>query len=103
MDLGYLFYSITKSNIPAELVVEYFKKDSWWKENIVEIHVHDYTLVGCHRNIGEGLLYKNIWHVRNLIDYVNDTVPIFFETTIQDIETQGVVEVREFFNRLNGT
>lgn len=103
LDLGYLFYSINKSNTPADLVVDYFKKDSWWKENIVELHMHDYTAVGCHKNIGEGLLYKSIWHVRDIIEYVDDDVPIFFETTIQDIETQGVIEVREFFNRLNGT
>lgn len=103
LDIGYLFYSISKSNTPADLVVDYFKKDSWWKDNIIELHLHDYTAVGCHRNIGEGLLYKNIWNVRDIIEYVNDDVPIFFVTTIQDLETQAVIEVREFFNRLNGT
>ena len=103
LDLGYLFYSINKSNTPADLVVDYFKKDSWWKENIVELHLHDFTAVGCHQNIGEGLLYKSIWHVRDIIEYVSDDVPLIFETNIQDIETQGVIEVREFFNRLYGT
>lgn len=102
LNIGNLLHSLIKSNELVGLLYSYFMKDPWWKENIAAIHIIDYN-VGKRNypaNLGQGLLYKHIKYVRKFLECVNDDVPIILETYIQDIETQGVIEMEEFFNKL---
>ncbi len=102
LNVGNLLHSLLKSNESVEVLYKYFMNDPWWKENIEAIHIMDYSMVrrSYPTNLGQGLLFKHMRYVRKFLECVKDDVPIILETYIQDIETQGVIEMNEFFNKL---
>lgn len=97
LDIPHLFISAHALEISQRDIFEYLKADEWWKENIVEFHLHDFNANRCHMNIGEGLLDFEV--LRELLEYFDESTPIIIETTIQDLGIQGVAEVNYFLGR----
>lgn len=93
LDIGHLMYSAIQCNISLQNVVRYFSEDLWWKEHVVEIHMHETNELSCHLNIGCGIIDYSI--ICQLFKYFNDSCPIILETTIEDLSVQGVSEVQK--------
>lgn len=90
LDIGHLLFSIYKCKENETQILGKIANDTWWKENVVEIHLHDFDLQGCHLNIGKG----NI-DFRLIAPFINifPDVSIILETTIDDLSVQGIAEV----------
>lgn len=100
LDLGHLLYSIFKCGENEAHVLEKISNDVWWRENIVEFHLHDFNSQGCHLNIGRGNI--NLRLIASFINIFPDA-RIIFETTIDDLSVQGVVEVKMLKEELIGS
>ena len=98
LDIAHLFFSASNAQISQEEMLEYLKRDEWWKENVVELHLHDFNAKKCHLNIGEGLLDFDV--LRELLEYFGEECPVIIETTIQDLGIQGVAEVTNLLERV---
>ncbi len=97
LDIGHLLYSVSKCEENETYILGKIANDVWWKENIVEFHLHDFDSQGCHLNIGRG----NI-NLRLIASFINifPNARIIFETTIDDLSVQGVAEVKMFEEEL---
>ncbi len=99
LDIGHLLYSANKCNIQIEELINFFKNDIWWFENVIEIHMHDFNDVKCHLNIGEGI--TNFNDITHLLAIFETSCPIILETTIGDLSTQGVYEILTLKERIH--
>ena len=98
LDIGHLFYSALKSEVPLQHLIEYFAGDDWWRTNVIEFHLHDYNEERCHLNLGSGLMN---WEVlRKFLKLFDDTCPIIIETTVEDLSVQGIQEVEFLKERI---
>lgn len=97
LDIGHLLFSISKCKENETQILGKIANDTWWKENVVEIHLHDFDLQGCHLNIGKG----NI-DFRLIAPFINlfPNVSIILETTIDDLSVQGIAEVETLIEEL---
>ncbi len=99
LDVGHLLFSANKCNITNACLIDFFSKDIWWFENIVEFHIHDFNDVECHLNIGSGI--ANFNDVTRLLAIFKSDCPIILETTISDLSIQGIAEVKILKERIN--
>ena len=67
IDVGNLFYSKQLSGVSYESLIEFFQTDTWWRENVVLIHFHDYNAKGCFLNFGDGYIGKNSEQLKSLL------------------------------------
>lgn len=100
IDVGTLFYSKQLSGVSYDALIEFFRNDTWWKENVVLIHFHDYNAKGCLLNLGDGQIGKNFSHVKSLLESFRESCPIIFKTPVQDFSTQGIIETKAFLELL---
>lgn len=99
LDMGHLLYSANKCNIQSKELIDFFKNDIWWFENVIEIHMHDFNNVECHLNIGEGI--TNFDDITHLLAIFEASCPIILETTISDLSTQGLHEILTLKERIH--
>ena len=98
LDVGHFLYSVIKCNMSLQSVVKFFNEDVWWKEHVVEIHMHETNESQCHLNIGCGIIdYSTICQ---LFKCFRDSCPVILETTIEDLSIQGVKEVQKLRKEL---
>lgn len=95
LDIGHLLFSAKKCNIKPSDVIEYISLDSWWKQKIKEIHLHDFNNQKCHLNIGTGEL-----NFQDITPILNDNIPIILETRIKDLSKDGIEEFKYTKERL---
>jgi endonuclease IV len=93
LDIPHLFLSVKRVGLTQRQALEYLIRDDWWKENIVELHLHDFNDKKCHLNLGEGELDFEV--LKELLNYFGEECPLIVETTVQDLEIQGVSEVKK--------
>lgn len=93
LDIPHLFLSVKRVGLTQRQALEYLIRDDWWKENIVELHLHDFNDKKCHLNLGEGELDFEV--LKELLNYFGEECPLIIETTVQDLEIQGVSEVKK--------
>lgn len=89
LDIGHLFFSAVRCNIPIMQLINFLDKDIWWKSHIREIHLHDYNSEKCHLNIGKGLLDFSY-----LKSFLRENWPIILETKINDLSKDGIIELK---------
>lgn len=100
IDVANLFYSKQRSGVSYESLIGFFKNDTWWRENVVLIHFHDYNAKGCFLNFGDGYIGKNSEQLKSLLKCFNEDCPIVLKTPVQDFTTQGIVETKAFLEFL---
>lgn len=99
LDIGHLLYSANKCNIKTKDLICFFQNDIWWFENVIEIHIHDFSNVKCHLNIGTGI--ANFDDIICLLTVFEASCPIIIETTVNDLSVQGVQEIQTLKERIH--